>query len=58
MYLPDIKFKKEVIEMLSKLRKIVDINAGHCNKSLETIKMTQSKIDNAISEIKKQTRSN
>ena len=34
------------------LRKIISINADHCNKELEIIAMNQSKIDNSISEIK------
>ena len=43
--LPDPKFKKVVIETLNELRNI-NINADHCNKELETIKMDKSKIDN------------
>ena len=35
--LPNSEFKKEVIKMLKKLRRI-DRNADHCNKELETIK--------------------
>ena len=27
------KFKKEVIKMLTELRKIIDRNANHCNKN-------------------------
>ena len=50
--LPDIEFQKEVIKMLTELRKITNINTDHCNKTLLTINMTQSKIDNSISEIK------
>ena len=38
--------------MLKELRKIIDRNAGHCNKELETIKWNQSKLDNSIAEIK------
>ena len=37
--------------MLQELRKIMDRNAGHCNKELETIKRNQSKLDNSIAEI-------
>ena len=29
------KFKKEVIKVLTELRKIIDRNADHCNKKLE-----------------------
>ena len=38
--------------MLTELRKIIDRNADHCNKELETTKMKQSKIDNSISKTK------
>ena len=38
--------------MLKELRKIIDKNADHCNKELETIKMNQSEIDNSIDKIK------
>lgn len=38
--------------MLTGLRKIINRNAGHCNKEQETIKMNQSKLDNSIAEIK------
>ena len=50
--LPDPEFKKEVRKMLKKLRKIIDRNADHCNKELEGIKKTQSKLDNSIAEVK------
>ena len=39
----DHKFKKEIIKMLKELRKMIDRNADHCNKELETIKTNQSK---------------
>ena len=39
--------------MLTELRKSINVNAPHFNKELETIKTTQSKEDNSISEIKK-----
>ena len=48
----DLEFKKEIIKMLTNLRKIVNRNADHCNRELETIKMNQSKIQNSIAEIK------
>ena len=35
------KFKKEVIKMLKKSRKIIDRNADHCNKEIEAIKINQ-----------------
>ena len=38
--------------MLTGLRKIINRNAGHCNKEQETIKMNQSKLDNSIAEVK------
>ena len=38
------------------LRKILDINADHCNKELETIKRNQSKSDNSIAKIKSELR--
>ena len=44
--------------MLTEFRKSTDINTDHFNKDLETIKITQSKIDNSIFEIKKYSRSN
>ena len=43
---------KVVIKMLIELRKIINRNAGHCYKDLETIKMNQSKTDNSMAEIK------
>ena len=39
--------------MLTELRKSVNVNVHHFNKELETIKTTQSKEDNSMSEIKK-----
>ena len=50
--LPDSTFKKEVIKMLKELRKAVNRNADHCNKETETIKRSQSKLDNSIVEMK------
>ena len=38
--------------MLTELRKSINVNTDHFNKELETIKMTQSKEGNSISEIK------
>ena len=38
--------------MPKELRKIFDRNADHCNKELEGIKKTQSKLDNSIAEVK------
>ena len=43
--------------MLTELRKSINVNAPHFNKELETIKTTQSKEDNSISEIKKKNTS-
>ena len=43
--LPDSGLKKVVTKMLTELRKIIRRNAHHCNKELETIKMSQSKIE-------------
>ena len=37
----DPEFKKEVIKMLKELKKIINRNADHCNKELETIKRNQ-----------------
>ena len=57
----DPEIKKEVIEVikiLKELRKAISRNADHCNKELETIKRSQSKLDSSIAEIKNQTRSN
>ena len=45
--LPDFKFKKVVIKLLNELRQIININADHCNRELETIKMNHSKILNS-----------
>ena len=42
--LPDPKFKKEVIKILKELRKIINRNADHCNKELENMKRSQSKL--------------
>ena len=44
--------------MLTELRKRINLNIDHLKKELETIKRTQSKIDNSIPEIKKYSRSN
>ena len=38
--------------MITEWRKIIDRNADHCNKELETIKMNQSKRDNSTAKIK------
>ena len=48
----DPKFKKKIIKMLKELRKMIDGNADHCNKELESIKKNQSKLDSSIGEIK------
>ena len=37
--------------MLKELRKIINRNADHCNKEVETIKRNQSKLDNSISRL-------
>ena len=50
--LPDPKSKNEVIKIRKKLRKIIDRNADDCNKELETVKRSQSKLHNSIAEIK------
>ena len=39
--LPDPKFKKVIIKMLTELRRIIDRKADCCNKELETVKMNQ-----------------
>ena len=46
------EFKRVVMKMLTKFSHIIGINADHCKKALETIKMNKSKIQNSISEIK------
>ena len=38
--------------MLKELRKTIDRNADHHNKELETIKRSQSKLDNPIAKMK------
>ena len=38
--------------MLTELRKIINRNADHCNKELESIKINQSRTENSIAEIK------
>lgn len=38
--------------MLKELRNIIDRNAGHWNKGLETIKVSQSKLVISIADIK------
>lgn len=48
----DPEFKKEVIQILKKLRKIIARNRDHCNKELETIKRGQLKLDNSIAKMK------
>ena len=52
----DPNFKKEVIKMVMKLRKIVNRSVNHCHKELRTIKMNQSELDNWWD--KNQSRSN
>ena len=49
--LPDPKFKKEVIKMLKELRKAINRNMYHYNKELETMKRSQSKLNNSIAEM-------
>ena len=51
-YFLSSKKKKKVIRMLKELRKIIDRNAGHWNKGLETIKVSQSKLVDSIADIK------
>lgn len=48
----NLKFKKEVIDMLKKLRKSINRYAELCSKELETIKRNQSKLDNSLAKIK------
>ena len=51
--LPETEFKKLVKKILrTELRKSINRNKAHFNKELETVKKTQSIIDNSISEIK------
>lgn len=38
--------------MLKELRKTADRNVDHCNKELETIKKSQSTLDNSIAKMK------
>ena len=38
--------------MIKQLRKIIDIKADHCNKELEIIKRSQSKLDSSTAKIK------
>ena len=38
--------------MLKEFRKAISRNADHCNKELETIKMSQSKLDNSVAKMK------
>ena len=38
--------------MLKELRKTIDRNVDHCNKELETIKKSQSKLDNSLAKMK------
>ena len=51
-YWTDPEFKKVIIKMLTELRKIINRNADHCNKELESIKINQSRTENSIAEIK------
>ena len=46
------EFKKEVIQIWKELRKIINRNAHHCNKEINTIKKNQSKLDNSIAKVK------
>ena len=54
----DTKLKKEVIKMLKEWKKIINRNTDPCNKELETIQRNQSKLDNLITKIQNQPRSN
>lgn len=38
------EFKKEVMKMLKEFTKIINRNADHCNKELENMKRSQSKL--------------
>ena len=38
--------------MLKDLRKMLNRSTEHCNKELETIKRSRSKLDNSVAEIK------
>ena len=46
--------QKGVFRLWCRLRKIINKNAGHWNKELETTKRNQSKLDNSIAQIKNQ----
>ena len=50
--LSDPEFKKVIIKILKELSKAIDRKAGHSNKELETIKRSQSKLNNSIAETK------
>ena len=40
------------MKMLKELRKTIDRNADYCKKELETIKRSQSKLENSFAETK------
>ena len=46
----DPKFKKEVVKILTELRKAVNRNVHHCNMELETTKGNQLKLENSFAE--------
>ena len=54
--LSDTELKKEVINILTELRKIIDINTDHCNKELDILKFNWSKRNDFWD--KEQSRSN
>lgn len=55
--LPGLSFKEVLVKLLNELNN-TDINKNQCNKELETIMTNQLKIGDAISEVKKQSKSN
>ena len=47
-----LSFIKEVIKVLKESRQTINRNAKHCNKELEAIKKSQSKLESATAQAK------
>ena len=52
LHLIDTDFKKEIMKILTELRKAINRNAEYCKKELETIKRNQEKLENSFAEMK------
>ena len=46
----DNEFKKKIIKILKKLRMTIERNADYCKRKLETIRRSQEKLENSLTD--------